>query len=227
MDSLFSAFDLLTKGGIIMWPIFICSIIALAIIIERLYFFIKQLGNPERALENVNGMLDQGKYAQAFDLSRRTEGPASRMVQMGHKNRVLPRQKLEEKLSVTGQEELLKMGSKLRVLEVISTISPLMGLLGTVIGMVQAFNQVAQFKGQVNPSLLAGGIWEALLTTAAGLSVAIPTVIMLHFFERKIERISFLMEKLGQHLVHYFEEEVERNTFSSSVRSPEVARANI
>ena len=84
-----------------------------------------------------------------------------------------------------------------------------MGLLGTVMGMVQAFNKVAQYKGQVDPSILAGGIWEALLTTAAGLAVAIPVVVMLHFFDRKIEQISFLLEKFGQLLIHHFDEERE------------------
>ena len=92
----------------------------------------------------------------------------------------------------------------------IAAISPLMGLLGTVIGMVQAFNQVAEFKGQVNPSLLAGGIWEALLTTATGLAVAIPVLVMLHYFERKIENAGFMMEKNAQFLVHHFDEKLPK-----------------
>ena len=77
-----------------------------------------------------------------------------------------------------------------------------MGLLGTVIGMVQAFSKVAEHQGQVDPGLLAGGIWVALLTTAAGLAVAIPAVIMLHYFEKKIEVITFQLSKYGQLFVH-------------------------
>ena len=85
-----------------------------------------------------------------------------------------------------------------------------MGLLGTVIGMVKAFSKVAGLKGQVDPSVLAGGIWEALLTTAAGLAVAIPAVVMLHYFDRKTENIAFQLEKCGQFMIHYFDEKPEQ-----------------
>ena len=73
--------------------------------------------------------------------------------------------------------------------------------------MVQAFNKVAEYKGQVDPSILAGGIWEALLTTAAGLAVAIPVTVMLHYFDRKIESLTFLLSKFGQLLIHHFDED--------------------
>lgn len=128
------------------------------------------------------------------------------------------------KLSVTGQEELNAFNKNIRGLEVIATISPLMGLLGTVTGMVRAFNKVAQYKGQVDPSLLAGGIWEALLTTAAGLAVAIPVVVMLHYFERKIETISFNMEKFAKFLVHKIHADQESQANMRSGQSTPKAR---
>ena len=92
-----------------------------------------------------------------------------------------------------------------------------MGLLGTVIGMVQAFNKVAQYKGQVDPSLLAGGIWEALLTTAAGLSVAIPTVIMLHYFERKKEKLAFQLNKYGTKFIYSMDRKFYPESSSQAV----------
>ena len=117
-------------------------------------------------------------------------------------------------------------------MEVIATISPLMGLLGTVVGMVKAFNKVAQYKGQVDPSLLAGGIWEALLTTAAGLALAIPVVIMLNYFERKVDAISFLLGKYGQYLIHHLYEDRDesyngRNPQSTKSAQPELTSQRV
>lgn len=193
-----------------MIPILICSIIALAIIIERL-IEMKRLGDDgEMISANVKKLLEHGNDKKALEICSQTQGPIGQIFKEGLLNRKNPRWKLEEKLSLVGQEQLQKLGKNIRGLEVIAAISPLMGLLGTVIGMVQAFNQVAEFKGQVNPSLLAGGIWEALLTTAAGLAVAIPVLVMLHYFERKIENAGFLMEKNAQMLVHVFDERIPK-----------------
>ena len=161
----------------------------------------------EEIFKAIKDLAESDKKIGFKDLKKSKEGPVSRILEVGLKAHKEPRWKLEEKLTVHGQEEIRGLRKNLRGLEVIATISPLMGLLGTVIGMVKAFNKVAQYKGQVDPSLLAGGIWEALLTTAAGLSLAIPVVIMLNYFERKVESISFLLGKYGQYLIHHLYEE--------------------
>lgn len=205
-----SGLNLISKGGIIMIPILVCSIVALAIIIERLIEMKRLGGDADLLSVNVKKLLEQGNDKKALDVCGQAQDPIGQIFKAGLLNRKNPRWKLEEKLSLVGQEQLQKLGKNIRGLEVIATISPLMGLLGTVIGMVQAFNQVAEFKGQVNPSLLAGGIWEALLTTAAGLAVAIPVLVMLHYFERKIENAGFLMEKNAQMLVHIFDERIPK-----------------
>jgi len=193
-----------------MIPILVCSIVALAIIIERL-IEMKRLSEDVGPLSTrIKKLLKQGNDKKALEACGQASGPIGQIFKTGLLNKKNPRWKLEEKLALTGQEQLQKLGKNIRGLEVIAAISPLMGLLGTVIGMVQAFNQVAEFKGQVNPSLLAGGIWEALLTTAAGLAVAIPVLVMLHYFERKIEKAGFLMEKNAQLLVHYFDEKAPK-----------------
>jgi len=142
-----------------------------------------------------------------MEFCKNSPGPVGRLMEAGVHHKNTPTWKLTEKLSVTAQEEVNKLGKNVRTLEVIATISPLMGLLGTVVGMVQAFNKVAEYKGQVDPSILAGGIWEALLTTAAGLAVAIPVTVMLHYFDRKIESLTFLLSKFGQLLIHHFDED--------------------
>ena len=93
--------------------------------------------------------------------------------------------------------------------------------------MVKAFNKVAQYKGQVDPSLLAGGIWEALLTTAAGLALAIPVVIMLNYFERKVDAISFLLGKYGQYLVHHLYEDQDESHNGHNPQSTKGAQSEL
>ena len=205
-----SSLSFIGKGGIIMVPILACSVIALAIIIERLIVMKNLKSDEVSASTLLRKLLEQGNIKKALEVCSQACGPVGQIFKTGLLNRESPRWKLEEKLSLIGQEELRKLGKNIRGLEVIAAISPLMGLLGTVIGMVQAFNQVAEFKGQVNPSLLAGGIWEALLTTATGLAVAIPVLVMLHYFERKIENAGFMMEKNAQFLVHHFDEKLPK-----------------
>jgi biopolymer transport protein ExbB len=123
------------------------------------------------------------------------------MTQMGHELR-----RVEETLTVAGQEQLAWIDRRLRALEVMATISPLLGLLGTVTGMIQAFRQVSAVEGVVSPALLASGIWEALLTTAAGLTVAIPLMIFLRYFERRREKIGMELERYASLFVHLLED---------------------
>jgi biopolymer transport protein ExbB len=207
IETFLSGIELMGKGGIMMYPIFVASVIAFAIIIERLIFFKKSKENPDDILKAIKDLVND-KIPQAIDSNQINDGPVSRMLAVGPEAQKGPMWKLEEKLAVNGREEIQGLRKNLRGLEVIATISPLMGLLGTVMGMVKAFNKVAQYKGQVDPSLLAGGIWEALLTTAAGLAIAIPIVIMLNYFEQKVESITILLEKYGQYLVHHIHDEL-------------------
>ncbi|MBT5469736.1 MAG: MotA/TolQ/ExbB proton channel family protein [Nitrospina sp.] len=194
--------DLISKGGIIMAPIFICSIVAMAIVIERYVFYRKYFVDVEFFFKPILKLVGDGNTSKIIQHCRSNPNPLGRIIEAGLDEKEIPRWKLEEKLSFAGQEEINSLEKHMRALEVIATISPLMGLLGTVIGMVQAFNKVSQYKGQVDPSLLAGGIWEALLTTAAGLTVAIPAIIMLHYFERKKEKISFQLNKYGNKFIY-------------------------
>jgi len=204
-----------------MYPIFFASIIAFAIIIERLIFFKTNKENPDDILKAIKDLVND-KNPRAANSSKVDQGPVSRMLAVGDQAQNAPLWKLEEKLAVNGREEIQGLRKNLRGLEVIATISPLMGLLGTVMGMVKAFNKVAQYKGQVDPSLLAGGIWEALLTTAAGLAIAIPIVIMLNYFERKVESITILLEKYGQYLIHHLH---DKQGESSNGNSPSGAKS--
>lgn len=208
--------DLISKGGVVMIPIVLCSIMALTIVIERLFFFKKSFVDLDIYFKSVQEYLHQGENQKVADYCHKFPNPLGRLIQAGLSEKNMPRWKLEEKLTLAGQEEINTFGKNIRGLEVIATISPLMGLLGTVMGMVQAFNKVAEYKGQVDPGLLAGGIWEALLTTAAGLAVAIPAVVMLHYFEGKIGGISFQLNKYGQMFIHYLDKQYPQQDQSRS-----------
>ncbi len=212
-DFIQSTFEMIGKGGFIMIPILVCSIIALAIVIERLYFIRTTQENPKRTLDRFKESLMGNRLSEEWMDHHDSEDSLKRMIGEGLHLKDLPKWKIEERLSEVGQEEINKQNRFIRGLEVIASITPLMGLLGTVIGMVQAFNKVAEHKGIVDPSLLAGGIWEALLTTAAGLSVAIPTMVMLHYFTRRTENVAFNLEKCGRILIHHFsDEKAEQNS---------------
>lgn len=202
--------DLLSKGGFLMVPILLCSVIALALIIERFIYFYTNSQKPEKLQETFKNLFTEGSqiFSKSHDLP---EGPAGRLLKVARDCFNYPKWKFEEALTLAGQEELSHMGKNLRALEVIAAVAPLLGLLGTVVGMIEAFGQVAQHKDQIDPSMLAGGIWEALLTTAAGLAVAIPVMVMLHFFDRRMERMAFLFEKFSLHLVHQWDDLKEKN----------------
>lgn len=192
-----------------MIPILLCSVIALAIVIERLFFIRASQEDSERTLAEFKEALTSNSSLEKLNYCQDSKDSVKRMIGEGLQIRNLPKWKMEERLAEVGQEEINKQNKYIRGLEVIASITPLLGLLGTVIGMVQAFNKVAEHKGIVDPSLLAGGIWEALLTTAAGLSVAIPTMVMFHFFNRRSESIAFCLEKCGRMLIHHFSDERE------------------
>ncbi len=211
-DFIQSTFSLVGKGGFIMIPILVCSVIALAIVIERLYFIRTTQNDPKKTLDLFKESLTGNRIPEDWMNHKDSEDSMKRMIGEGLRVKDLPKWKMEERLSEVGQEEINKQNKYIRGLEVIASITPLLGLLGTVIGMVQAFNKVAEYKGIVDPSLLAGGIWEALLTTAAGLSVAIPTMILLHYFTRRTENVAFNLEKCGRILIHHFiNEKAEKN----------------
>jgi biopolymer transport protein ExbB len=212
-DFIESTFSLIGKGGFIMIPILVCSIIALAIVIEKLYFLRTTQKDPEKTLAHFKESLMGNRLSDEWRRQRDSKDSIQRMIGEGLSLKDLPKWKMEETLAEVGQEEINKQNKYIRGLEVIASITPLLGLLGTVIGMVQAFSKVAEHKGIVDPSLLARGIWEALLTTAAGLSVAIPTVVMLHYFTRRTESVAFSLEKCGRILIHHFSnEKTEKNS---------------
>lgn len=198
--------NFLLKGGFFIWPILLCSVLALFISLERLYYFHRSALNVSNFLTRIRKMILEGKTEEAERFAQGLPGPVARIVGIGiHLG--LHRWSAEEKdkvISRAGSNELRKLEKRLRTLGIIAHISPLLGLLGTVTGMISAFMKIQELGGQVDASVLAGGIWEALITTAAGLSVAIPTMVAYHYFEGRIDEFSVQMKNAVQELSELF-----------------------
>lgn len=187
-----------------MYPILLCSIIAVTIIVERLIHLHRARVKIPHFLKQIKEYLKVGELDQALHLSEVSPGPVASVVESGIRNHTRnTSQDWEKIISMTGSKELRRLEKNLRGLGIIAHISPLLGLLGTVTGMIKAFMQIQGLGGSVDASVLAGGIWEALLTTAAGLAVAIPTMFAYHYFEGKVDDFSSWMKEAAYSLAEW------------------------
>jgi biopolymer transport protein ExbB len=190
------------KGGIIMYIILFCSIVALAIFIERLWQIHRARMNTEKFMAEIGSTLRQNRIKDAIDICSNARGAVANILKAGILKHDRPKSEIKEAIEEAGVYEVPELEKNISALATIAHVTPLLGLLGTVLGMVRAF-QVIQEKGAVvNPGDLAGGIWEALITTVAGLSVAIPTFVAYNFLVSRVGRIILDMEKSSTDLVN-------------------------
>ena len=189
------------KGGLLMWPLMLFSLLTLWIFLERLIHLQRAKGDAERLFATVSEQLADDKPAGAYQASRAAAGPVAAVF--GALLLAPPQGKadLEELAMLQARQEHQRLTRRLALLNLIAGLAPLVGLLGTVVGMVRAFQTVATAQGPVNPSTLAGGIWEALLTTVAGLVVAIPALHFHHYLDQRVQRFAFQMDHYGTALI--------------------------
>ncbi len=176
-------FSMFIKGGFLMWPIAVCSIVSVTFILERAYYFYRTRAKSGNLAERVGVLLKAGKTEEASRTAEKDSSFLGRFLAIGIKisdHSADDRQKLLRRI---GSRELEDGERHLRALSIIGNISTLLGLTGTVTGMIQTFMKIEKIGGVADVVVLAGGIWEALLTTAAGLFVAIPTLIFYYYFE--------------------------------------------
>ena len=193
-------FELVAAGGWLMAPIILCSIIALAIIAERLWTLRISRVLPRHLVAQV---WDWAKEKQ-LDVERlqtlRASSPLGRILAAGLVNRNASREIMKEAIEDTGRHVVHELERYLNTLGTIASIAPLLGLLGTVIGMIKVFSAITT-QGVGNPSALAGGISEALITTAAGMAVAIPSLMFYRFFRGKVALLVLRMEQQALRMV--------------------------
>ncbi|MDH3639857.1 MAG: MotA/TolQ/ExbB proton channel family protein [Gammaproteobacteria bacterium] len=197
-ESALSTFpDLLELGGPVMYILLVMSVVALAIIILKLFQFRMVRSGGRAFISPVIQHYRVGNVQHALKTLSQERNPIARVLEVaiaGNTRRDVSYEMVREEVDRIAGDQLETLRSHLRGLEVIATLSPLLGLFGTVLGMIEAFRRLEQAGNQVSASILSGGIWEALLTTAAGLAVAIPTVAVLNWLERSVERLGHDME---------------------------------
>lgn len=180
--------ELIYKGGFLVIPILLCSVIALAIFCERLIKFWLLERKGKNVAQDVAQLLKLNRYEDAIRRAQGSDSPMGRVILKALEVIDQDRETLETVLEHAIDREVAGFSKYLQVMATVANIAPLLGLLGTVTGMIKAFMAIEQLGGKVNASVLAGGIWEAMLTTALGLSVALPCMVGHSFLLSRVER---------------------------------------
>ncbi|OGI43817.1 MAG: biopolymer transporter ExbB [Candidatus Muproteobacteria bacterium RIFCSPHIGHO2_01_FULL_65_16] len=203
-------FELIRSGGWVMWPIILCSIAALAITGERLWSLQKKYVTPSNLLAQAQQWLARGELDEARVNLLRESSPLGRILAAGLINRDHERVIIKEAIEDAGRHVAPELERYLRPLGTIAGVSPFLGLLGTVLGMIQMFSGIGS-QGVGDPSIVAGGIAQALITTAAGLTVAIPSLMFYRYFRGRVDALLLDMEQEALKLVEILHGEREKD----------------
>jgi len=185
--------EVFEKGGVLMYPIFICSLIAITIFFERMFYLKGIKTKSKRFVLRLNNLIKKGSINLAISACRKSPTPISQIMLAGLMKYGQSRKEIKEAIEDSANQEIPLLEKRLSTLATIGNITPLLGLLGTVFGMIKAFNVIA-VMGVGKPEALAGGISEALLTTAFGLSIAIPTIVIYNYLSNRVDKIVREME---------------------------------
>ena len=197
---------LILKSGWLIIPIFLSSFFSVAIIVERLLFYFSIKTNNLLVISKILELVRKNKITEAIDICEKNPFYATSILKSGLSHYEEPKDVIKEAMENTSLYEIPKLEKNLNFLSTIAHISPLLGLLGTVVGLVKCFYIIEQktvSMGLVNPADLAGGIWEALLSTVAGLCVAIPSYIMYNYFVHKVNLLTLGAERAATELLEF------------------------
>jgi biopolymer transport protein ExbB len=196
--------ELVKAGGYVMWPIILCSIAAAAIVVERLWTLQESRVIPKELTSKVMQWIETRALNEKMITALEQNSPLGKVIAVGLANRNRTRDILVERVSDTGRHVVHELERFINTLGTIASIAPLLGLLGTVTGIIRAFNEITS-KGTGDPRILSGGIAEALITTVAGLIVAIPALVAYRYLRGRIEGLVVQMEKEAMQLVDLLE----------------------
>jgi biopolymer transport protein ExbB len=186
-------FEFMIKGGWVMWPILICSLLAIAIFFERMFYLKSIKTKSKKFVFRVKNLVKKGSIELAISSCRKNPTPIAKIMLTGLMKFGQGRKEIKEAIEDSANQEIPLLESNLSTLSSIGNVAPLLGLLGTVFGMIQCFN-VITLMGVGDPRVLAGGISVALLTTAFGLTVAIPTVVAYNYLSNRVGKLIREME---------------------------------
>ena len=199
--------DYIQKGGLLMWPILVCSIISIAVFAERLLYFHRASIHVGEFLQGLSNLIARRNFAEALHESAGTPGPVARVIHAAIIRHESPRSELREIVQEAGQLEVPKLERFLGVLATIAFLAPLLGLLGTVAGIIDSFSTIAANGGFASVTELSSGVYKSLLTTAAGLVVATPTFVAYSYLSARVNTIMHEMERAGIEVVHMLTEQ--------------------
>lgn len=197
--------DLMQKGGPMVYIIVLLSVIAVAVTLERIYNLARARVDSNKFMDSIMAVLKRNKIIEAIELCNKTPGPIAHIIKAGILKHDRSKPEIKEAVEEAAQLEIPRMEKNIPILATIAHIAPLLGLLGTVMGMIKSF-QVIQEKAlsaaPVNPGDLAGGISEALLATVAGLVVAIPAYVAYNYLVSRVNSLVYDMERSATDLVN-------------------------
>ncbi len=194
-------FEIIIAGGWVMWPIIICSIVAMGIIGERFWSLRTEKIMPRHLGAQVWNLYRKNQLDASHIRQMRLESPLGAVLAAGILNYPHGREVMKESIEQAGRAAVHHMGRYLNTLGTIASISPYLGLLGSVLGMIKVFSTFSESTGVGNPMHLAGGISEILITTASGLAVAIPSLMFHRYFDGRVDDLALRLEEEALHLV--------------------------
>lgn len=194
------------KGGFLMWPILLLSIIGFAVAIDRYIVLRKAKINAPSFLIKIRGLLRKKDVSGAVAYCMEERSPAANIVRKALKKHNFGHDRVKEAIENAGKQEIVKLEKGLSVLATVSGVAPLLGFLGTVTGMISAFMRIEDLQGAANPSDLAGGIWEALITTAFGLGVGILALMFYNYFLNSVTKMVHDMEVISTDVLDTMQE---------------------
>ncbi|MBZ0200683.1 MAG: MotA/TolQ/ExbB proton channel family protein [Ignavibacteriaceae bacterium] len=209
--------EIFLKGGLLMWAILFSSIIGLGVVIDRYIVLRKAKINIPAFMVRIRGLLKKKDISGAVSYCMEEKSPVANIIRKGLKKYKLGHERVKESIENAGRQEITKLEKGLSILASVAGIAPLLGFLGTVTGMIQAFMTIESLQGSANPSDLAGGIWEALVTTAFGLIVGIPALAFYNYFLTSVKKLVGDMEAVANDVV-----DIIQDTSSSATDYEEV-----
>lgn len=199
-------FDLLLKGGYVMIPLLLLSAAAIAIFVERVLTIKKSSKTPSGLLNQVKSLVSGGKIDEAKMICSQNQTPIAKMLEKGVSRIGSPLKNIEVSIENVGKIEIYRLEKNLSLLATISGAAPMIGFLGTVTGMIQAFIAIAQEEGSVSPKLLSEGIYEAMITTAVGLSVGIIAYLGYNYLVTQVQKVIHKMEYTSVEFIDLLQE---------------------
>lgn len=210
--------QMLAEGGFVMVPITLLSLLAIYVIAERWRVLDNSKMDNQQFLNSLEQNLKRGDMKEALQYCDDMDKPFSRIMKQGIKRLGRPIQDIDDAIKNAGKREVHLLEKKMDWLATIAGVAPLLGFLGTVTGMIQAFQQIQTLEGNVNPSVLAGGIWEALITTASGLAVGIIAYGFYNYLLGRMNRMIFDLEDSSTEFIELLQKPAAKKSAGTTIQ---------